>query len=70
MKELGYGGGYRYAHDEPALLRRATLSAGRMPERRYMSRCRADLRSASAKRWRLRERNQSVGSRTPAEGQK
>jgi hypothetical protein len=51
MKEIGYGKGYRYAHDEPD-----AYAAGEryfpegMPERRYYSPVRAASRSASAKR--------------------
>jgi putative ATPase len=36
MKEIGYGKGYRYAHDEPGRLRRGrALFPDGMPERRY-----------------------------------
>ena len=72
MKELGYGSGYRYAHDEPG-----AFAAGErylpeeLPERRYYEPVARglDIRIGEALA-RLRERNQTARTGTTAEGQK
>jgi putative ATPase len=72
MKEFGYGSGYRYAHDEPGAFAAGEryLPEG-MPARRYYEPVPRGLEIRIGEALaRLRERNQSVGSRTPAEGQK
>ncbi len=72
MKELGYGSGYRYAHDEPGAFAAGEryLPEG-MPDRRYYEPVPRGLEIRIGEALtRLRERNQSVRSGTPAEGQK
>ncbi len=72
MKELGYGSGYRYAHDEPGAFAAGEryLPEG-MPARRYYEPVPRGLEIRIGEALaRLRERNQSVHSGTPAEGQK
>jgi putative ATPase len=72
MKELGYGSGYRYAHDEPG-----AFAAGErylpdgMPARHYYEPVPRGLEIRIGEALaRLRERNQSGNSGTPAEGPK
>ncbi len=53
MKQLDYGKGYRYAHDEPDALRRArTISRKRCSLASTIVRCRAASRSRSRRRCR------------------
>jgi putative ATPase len=50
MKELGYGEGYRYAHDEPgAFVKGERYFPDEMPDRRYYRPARAASRSGSAR---------------------
>jgi putative ATPase len=72
MKELGYGSGYRYAHDEPDAFAAGEryLPEG-MPERHYYEPVPRGLEIRIGEALaRLRERNQTVRSGHPSEGQK
>src|SRR5580765_7629794 len=72
MKELGYGSGYRYAHDEPGAFAAGEryLPEG-LPDRRYYEPVPRGLEIRIGEALaRLRERNQTARSETPAEGQK
>jgi len=72
MKELGYGSGYRYAHDEPGAFAAGEryLPEG-LPERRYYEPVPRGLEIRIGEALaRLRERNQTVRSGNPDEGQK
>ncbi len=72
MKELGYGSGYRYAHDEPDAFAAGEryLPEG-LPARHYYEPVPRGLEIRIGEALaRLRERNQTVRSGTPAEGQK
>jgi putative ATPase len=72
MKELGYGSGYRYAHDEPGAFAAGEryLPEG-LPDRRYYEPVARGLEIRIGEALaRLRERNQTARSETPAEGQK
>jgi putative ATPase len=72
MKELGYGSGYRYAHDEPGAFAAGEryLPEG-LPERRYYEPVPRGLEIRIGEALaRLRERNQTAATGTTAEGQK
>jgi putative ATPase len=72
MKELGYGSGYRYAHDEPgAFAAGERYLPDEMPDRRYYEPAPRGLEIRIGEALaRLRERNQSALSGTPAAKQK
>ncbi len=72
MKELGYGSGYRYAHDEPGAFAAGEryLPEG-LPDRRYYEPVPRGLEIRIGEALaRLRERNQTAATGTPSEGQK
>jgi putative ATPase len=67
MKELGYGGGYRYAHDEPGAFAAGEryLPEG-LPDRRYYEPAPRGLELKIGEALaRLRERNQNAGKPAP-----
>jgi putative ATPase len=72
MKELGYGSGYRYAHDEPeAFAAGERYLPEEMPVRRYYEPVPRGLEIRIGEALtRLRERNQAARSGPPAEGPK
>ncbi len=72
MKELGYGSGYRYAHNEPDAFAAGEryLPEG-MPDRHYYEPVPRGLEIKIGEALaRLRERNQTAKTGSPAEGQK